>query len=461
MSDTTAGMTAQLAEHAARNVTPSARSRDILAASLADTLGVALAAAQDPAPLRLREALGPRLAPGCATVWASGERCDAPTAALLNGTAAHALDYDDVNDRMSGHPSAVLWPALLAVGESVDARGQDLAAAYHTGFDTIITLATVLDVDAHYRAGWHATATLGVLGATAAVCRLLGLTGGQVQHALGIASSSASGSRQNFGTLTKPLHAGLAARDAVMAARLAQVGFDADPSELDAPLGFLARFGPVTGSAADVVLAEAPHLDREGLNIKSYPSCYKTQRAIDAALKLARERRPALDDIIAIRVTTEPGGQVPLVHHEPANGTQAKFSMEYVVAAALHDKAIDLFSFLDEKVARPDVRALMALVQSGTAQAPPVGSPEWSGAFATVEVTTSTGTIASRCDVPRGDRRYPLNWSEVADKVTACCAYGERKTDAPALLRVIAEANVLPTARQIGAQLVAPALAQG
>src|SRR5204862_1177878 len=166
--------------------------------------------------------------------------------------------------------------------------------------------ARALPVVRHYRNGWHATATVGVLGATAAAGRLLGLDERQLRNALGIAASMASGSRQNFGTMTKPLHAGLAARDAVLAAELASNGFTADPDQLEAPQGFFAMYGS-SPEPSEVALALAnPYtLLRTGVSVKKYPCCFETHRMADAALSLDV---PA-EKVRAVTVTVQPRGQ--------------------------------------------------------------------------------------------------------------------------------------------------------
>src|SRR5262249_55157352 len=202
-------------------------------------------------------------------------------------------------------------------------------------------------VDAHYTRGWHATATVGVLGGVAAAGHLLGLDQLTIQQALGIAASMASGSRQNFGTMTKPLHAGLAARDAVLATELAANGFTADPHELDGPLGYFAMYG-VAPRPDDVMTAlERPRvLLDHGLNVKKYPCCYGTHRMADAALSL-RAAGLSADAVRTIEVSVEPDGMGAIIHHRPKKGLQGKFSGEYVVAACLLDGAVRLSSFTD------------------------------------------------------------------------------------------------------------------
>jgi len=202
-----------------------------------DTIGVAIAARLELSFTILARTIGHGSCTGDATVLATRTRTQPAQAAFLNGTAGHALDFDDVADEIKGHPSVVLVPALLAVAEANGSSGRELLEAYVVGFEVGCAIARGLPVERHYRQGWHATATIGVIAAACAAGRLLRLDEVRMRHALGIASSMASGSRQNFGTMTKPLHAGMAARDAVIAAQLAATGFTADPEQLEGPLG--------------------------------------------------------------------------------------------------------------------------------------------------------------------------------------------------------------------------------
>ncbi|HVT69597.1 MAG TPA: MmgE/PrpD family protein, partial [Trebonia sp.] len=319
-----------------------------------DIVGIAIAARDDAGFRILRDTVQGDLAPGRVTVLPTGTRTTAAGAALLNGLAAHALDYDDVAHPMYGHPSVALIPPLLAVAEDSGSTGADLLDAYVIGFEVICALAAGLNIRRHYSKGWHSTATTGVLAATAGVSRLMGLPPEKVRHALGIAASMASGSRQNFGTMTKPLHPGLSSRDAVLAARLAANGFTADISQLEAPLGYFAMYG-VDGDpgTAQRQLAKRWSLLDDGINVKKYPCCYNTHRTADAALRLAPKAGRDIDAITQITVTVEPGGADPLIRHRPATGLEAKFSAEYVVAAILLDGKLSLASFTDAAVQRP------------------------------------------------------------------------------------------------------------
>ncbi|HEY6492723.1 MAG TPA: MmgE/PrpD family protein [Trebonia sp.] len=403
-----------------------------------DTVGIAIAARDDAGYRTLLRTLQPDLAPGRVSVWASGIATTAPDAALLNGLAAHALDYDDVAHPIYGHPSVALIPALLAVAEDRGSSGRELLDAYIVGFEVICALAAGLNIRPHYARGWHSTGTTGVVAAAAAAGRLMGLPADQVRHALGIAASMASGSRQNFGTMTKPLHPGLSSRNAVLAARLAANGFTADTSQLEAPLGYFAMYG-VDGDpeAAERQLAKRWALIDSGINVKKYPCCYNTHRTADATLGIAAQDRPGIDSITGIAVTVEPGGAAPLIRHRPVTGLEAKFSAEYVTAASLLDGRISLASFTDEAVMRPEAQRLLRKVTITESATPPVGDATWDYAYAAVQVAAAGGTRTGRVDVPRGDARLPLTDAELDDKFRDCVAHSGTGWDADEILAAV------------------------
>lgn len=282
-------------------------------------------------------------------------------AALANGTMGHALDYDDMGG--FGHPSVVLAPAVLAIGESMGMSGKDILTAYVIGFEVAACLRRPLWT--HYLRGWHATDNFGSLGAGAAVARLLKLDVYQVRMVLGIAASLAGGLRQNFGTMTKPLHAGQAAANGIQAALLAQAGFTADDSIIETPLGFAKVFGhdeEVDWEKASGGLGKTFNitaLSTNGIAIKPYPSCGCTHAGIDAALSLKERYGVKSDDIAEVEMGTSPfEGQV-LIHHRPKSGLEGKFSLEYTAARALHSGEVKLRHFTDEGVREPAVKSLI------------------------------------------------------------------------------------------------------
>src|SRR5438128_7866693 len=213
---------------------------DVARIGFIDCIATMIAGAGDPSPQLLRKALQP--SGGEATLYFSGERCPAPEAAWINGTAGHALDYDDVAS-LRGHPSTVLVPAILAEGETLGASGRDLLAAYVAGYETWAELAW-RDPGHHHRKGWHPTGIFGPIGAAAACASLRRLDAEGAARALALAASQSGGIMANFGTMTKPFHAGRAAHAGLVSARLAELGFTASPDALEHPQGFLSAVSP-------------------------------------------------------------------------------------------------------------------------------------------------------------------------------------------------------------------------
>ena len=422
--------------------------REAALSALIDTVGVAIAGRNDSGFRALLRGTAEEVRPGPATIWATGARTSPAYAALVNGTAAHALDYDDVSDPMYGHPSVALYPALVAVAQSEGCSGADLLDAYVVGYEVTGAVASALPILPHYYAGWHSTATVGVIASTAAICRLLHLDVERTRWALGIAASSASGSRQNFGTNTKPLHPGLSSWSAVTAARLAQSGFTADDHQLEAPLGYFAMYGEDSDLSAVAkwfdqrwaILSPAA-----GVSVKKFPCCYNTHRSADATLDLASEV-PDPGAISAIRVTVEPNGLAPVIHHRPTTGLEGKFSVEYVVAAGLLDKRLRLATFNDDAVARPEAQALLRKVEVMESSAPPFGDAGYDYQYSAVEIDTGDTVLRRRVDTPRGHSRDPLAAGDLEEKFLDCVSYSGAPWDGAKLiaaLRTLPEANRL------------------
>jgi 2-methylcitrate dehydratase PrpD len=263
--------------------------------AILDGLGCALVGSPTPIGKLMTRYVRERNETPRASVIGGGYKTSAALAALANGTMAHALDFDDVNWSMSGHPTVPLLPAVLAVGQEIHASGVDVLLAYTLGFEVETKVGLGIN-PRHYDLGWHATSTLGTLGAAAACAKLLGLDVENTCMALGIAASTAAGLRQNFGTMTKPLHPGQAAMNGVTAAQLAQLGWTADANILEAPYGFCQLYtGTNQYNLDDIVkrLGNPYELLATGVAIKQYPCCAFTHRALDAVAGTAAppERR--------------------------------------------------------------------------------------------------------------------------------------------------------------------------
>ncbi len=371
---------------------------------LLDTLAVILAGAQEPVAVAAAD-VARRLggAPQASRIG-TGERTSPDRAALINGAAAHALDYDDTQPSVGGHPSAVLIPAVLAVAEAEGSSGAAILEAYIAGVQVMGRVGRALG-RAAYAKGWHNTSVLGPLGAAMACGKLLGLDHGQLRHALGISVSQAGGTRQNFGAMCKPVHAGWAAQAGVQAAYLAAAGVTADEDILEAPMGFFALWGrddePLPEFGSPLEIAEP------GLVVKRHPCCAATHRPLDAVLSLRERYGFGPADIAALHVEVGPGGLAPLIHDFPATGLQGKFSLRYTLAAAVTDGRITIDTFGPAKLRRAEVLGLMERIDRREV-------PGAAGATVTVEL--KDGTRASeQVRQPRS-----LGWDGVAAKFRDC-----------------------------------------
>jgi len=414
-----------------------------LVRTLVDTVGVALPGAASGTVATLDRWAETAPSPGNAVVWGRYGTVSASRAALINGTAAHALDFDDASPTSPLHASAVLWPAVLAQAGARGSTWPEVLEAVDVGQAVLRAILDVLPGDVHYARGWHSTATVGRLGAIAALVRLGGLDDTTARHALGIGATFSSGLRRSFGSMSKPLHAGLAARDAVDAVGLALAGMTAGSDALDGPGGFLDVFGhPVHDAAIDERLAHWASAWPGDCSVKRYPSCYGTHRAVDAALAL--HARLGHDAAAATRVVVEihPASLQPLVDHAPITPLEAKFSLEHTVASALLDGDLALASFTDDAVRRPAVVALRerVLVVPTT---DPVGGPDLGGAgFARVRVESVSGADAVLVTITRGDARDPLTDAELDTKLRTCAAgAGWADSDTETLLSALRAAG--------------------
>lgn len=410
-----------------------------------DTVGVAIAGAHEPVVSAMRGALRLNGGSAGATSFCTGRKGDSHAAAVVNAVAGHAMDFDDHLSDVNGHPSVVLVPPVLALGEEMGLPGLQLLRAYVIGHQVMCAVSAALPVRAHWTAGWHATETVGVLGAAAAAGTLLQLTTAEMRHALGIAASMAAGSRQNCGFSVKPVHAGMAAGNGVLAARLAAAGVDADPGQLEAPLGYFAVFGKDSDlDTVAPVLEERWTLSTRGVNVKAFPACYAVHPAGEAAVEIAGAG-PRPETIADVTVTVQPTGLTGPIHHDPVTADQARFSMEYTVAAALLDGRLGTESFEDDRVNRAPVRKLMSLVQSQEAAVPPFGPTAYERWYATVEVTTVDGTVyRAQRGMPHGSAKHPMSDAELDTKFLDCLRTPGSLFNGPALLSAL---RALPSTR--------------
>lgn len=387
--------------------------------ALIDTyaVGAAACAAGSEGPQILMDTLSP-LPSGPADIIGYGQSTNPFAAAMVNGALTHTLDLDDVSMAMNGHPSVVLLPALLALAAEMPTSGATLTRAYAIGIQTAAALWSAHG-PVHPARGWHDTATVGTVAAAAACAHLVGANREVSQTALGIAASFAAGSRANFGTMTKALHAGNAAAWGLNAARLAARGFTANAEQLIAPFGYLDLFGDADIEAALAVL-DGPWAMRgtQGLSIKAYPCCYLAHRAIDAAIELHDRTRSATPR--SIHVVTSPGVMRFLTFDEPRTELAAKFNGPHLIAAAFERGTVDFDALTPEAIASPTLTALRSRVRWEESATPPLGAAEWHEGYAVVSVTDDAGTRSVRVDVPTGAPERPLSDAGLRAKFDGC-----------------------------------------
>ncbi len=396
-----------------------------------DTIAVTIPGALEPAARLVFETVA-GWGDGPATVVGRGVKLAAPWVALVNGTAAHALDFDDNFDPAKAHASAVLVPAILALGEQEGASGLDCLDAYIAGLQVLGRVGQGIN-PVHRNRGWHATGTIGAIGAAAACVRLLRLDAGRAARALSIATSTAGGFMSQFGTMTKPLHAGLAAKAGVLAASLARSGLTAGLATFDGPTGLnRLMVGPDYEHLRDT-LTHVEHgqtlrfetsnvgdpllILSNGFRVKRFPNCGSAHRAMDGLLALREEHGFAADDVLAVDVHAPASHLANLMYTAPEDPLQARFSLEYGLACVLLDGACTLADFSSERIARPGARALYSRVHRH-----PVAAAE--GEFPTeVAVTLRDGKVVrTAVAMPRGSLAAPFSTEEYWAKFEACAA---------------------------------------
>jgi len=386
-----------------------------------DTLGAMVAGAAQPVSqliIQYVKALGGNPQ---SSIIAAGFKTSAPHAALANGTMGHALDFDDDSDTTVSHPSVSILSAALALGEGC-ASGRDLLTAYVAAEEVMARIASVPGLmPDHYEKGWHATATIGVLGAAVAAAKIINLEVEQVRIAMGIAASEASGLQANFGTMVKPLHAGSAATKGVRAALLAEAGFVGNRNILEEKYGFLRLFGVTTDFDTRTITADLGQrfdLVSPGINIKKYPCCYYTQTAIDALLHLLDEHGLESNEIEKIRCGLSKIAIQVLEYSEPTNGAEGKFCFPYCLAVALVKRGVQIEDFTDEKINQIPFRHLMRIVEMYTH---PDLNEDGKTLGVVLEVETKDGQkYVKQMEVPIGHSRSPLGWDAVCRKFRSC-----------------------------------------
>jgi 2-methylcitrate dehydratase PrpD len=399
--------------------------------SILDGLGLALAGSMSTlAPLlkRYLETLCP--SPGKCSIIGTGQKVPPRFAAFANGAFIHADDYDDTQlavsrDRVYGlltHPTVPVLPAALALSEAGERAGRDLLTAYHVGVEVECKIAEAIS-PRHYNDGFHTTGTVGVFGSAAACAKLLGLDAVRTAHALGIAASQAGGLRRSFGSMTKPFHAGHAAEAGVVAADLAALGWTAAPDILEGVFGFFQAAGGGFDSALIADRLGKPWtLASPGVSIKPYPSGSLTHPAMGEMLRLIRQFDINPFEVEKVEVGANHSMVTTLLHHRPATGLQAKFSMEFGLSILLLERKAGLAEYTDAIVQRRDVQEMIRRVDFHVdPEAERAGLDKMTSLL---NVHLRDGRVLSgRAQFAKGSPADPMSYDEVAEKFRGCADF--------------------------------------
>ncbi|TQE91335.1 MmgE/PrpD family protein [Ureibacillus terrenus] len=392
--------------------------------AIIDTIGVSLAGWHEPAVEKVKSIYKDQQ--GDASLWGERTKAELERAAIINGTASHVLDYDDASPGVIIHPSAPILAAITPIAEHLKSSGKEVITAYAIGTEAMVRTGEVMGIR-HYHSGWHATSTLGVIGAASACAYLQRLNGEQCKNAIAIAASLAGGLQKNFGSMVKPLHVGLAAAGAIQAVRLAGQDFTGN-HEIFEERGFFHAFSDLDDdeirSRKQAVQFGRPFDLPTGLSVKKYPCCFATHRFIHGALLLKNEHHLQIDQIDEIILKAQERSLLPLIHSRPKTGLEAKFSAEYTVLAALLDGYVRLSSFTDARVQRPEIQSRLPKVRVSKLEET---VEDWKlnrRLPVEIQIRTKDGKVfETSVQHPPGSIEIPLSDEEHREKWSSCVAF--------------------------------------
>jgi len=359
------------------------------------------------------------------------EGLSAPMAALVNGTSAHALDYDDNFDPAKAHASAVLVPALLAMGEEANASYDQLIDAYIVGLQIMGLVGQGVN-PFHRSRGWHATATVGTVGAAAGCARLLNLNQEKTAHAISLSTSLAGGFMSQFGTMTKPLHAGLAAAGAVQAAQFAEAGITAGSEALHGSQGMgTLMVGPDVEDLRALMadkdehgqktvfrtndIGTPLHIEKYGLKVKRFPNCGSIHRSLDGLLELRAKHGFTHKDVKQILVRAPASHLNNLMYEKPDTPAEARFSLEYSMAVGLYNGKVGITDYTEDAIKHTAIRGLMPLIRKDYIEKLETEFPT------EVHITLHSGeTVMTAIEMPIGSSSNPLSNDQLWAKFETC-----------------------------------------
>jgi len=410
-----------------------------------DGLGVALAGSTDECSRIVQAQVRQMGGRSEATVLGTTLCVPRAKAALANGVAGHAMDYDDTQLSTSKeavyglltHPTTPVLAAALAVGEKKGISGKDFMLAYIVGVEVECRIADAIH-PRHYQSGFHSTATMGGLGAAMAAGKILELRDEALVRALGIAASMASGLRENFGTMTKPLHAGRAAENGVTAALLAEAGFTSALNILEARRGFYnAMAGGYDENKIAGRLGRPYFMLEPGISIKPYPSGSLSHPAQDLILDLVKQNDLHARDIESIEVGTNSNVPNALIYPMPKTALEGKFSIPFCMAIAVLERKAGIAQFQDQKVRDRNVIALMKRVTLVVDDE--IEALGYDQVRSRIRINLNDGrVIEGRCDVARGHPEKPMRWRELGEKFYDCAGHVLARKNAEDVIEFVA-----------------------
>ena len=390
-----------------------------------DTIATMMAGSSEPVVNIVRKYFAEATTPAEAPVPFLGNMHPAAQAAFINAVAGHALDYDDV--AISGHPSTVLVPAILAEGYRLNCSGLDALRAYVVGYEVWGELVN-RETDQYHLKGWHPTGVFGAVGAAAAVAYLNKFNAADATQALAISASLASGLVANFGTMTKPFHAGRAASHGIEAVRLSKLGMTSAPDVFEHPAGYLFALslaGNVDRTRPADTLGKTLRILDSGLSIKRYPVCYSSHRTIDGVIEIADRENLQPEEIAEVALTMGPAQASMLRNHHPKTGLEAKFSAQFAVASAIVAREVGLSQLTDEFATRKDVSNLYSKVKVSTVDTFCPLEPAFAFTDRVVIKTTDGRSFDSgEIRFPLGNSKNPIDAAGLKKKFNDCVTTG-------------------------------------
>lgn len=406
--------TAHLAEFAATAaICPSLT--NIIRTAVVDCFGGMVAGSKYEISRKVADALTLE-AQGNAPIYGTDRTASPGIAALLNGVAGHALELDDWEEPANTHPTVVILPACLAAAHIERISGEDLVSAYAVGFEVITRLGQFVTLD-HYKRGFHSTSTIGLIGAAAAVCRLLKLDIRSTTHALSIAASQSSGFSMQFGTNVKPLQAGFAARAAIESALLARAGTTAQTEVIESERGFAGLMGVVGGALN--CLGDPWALEEFGVSFKLWPTCGYTHRLMTAALDLRPLVMGRLQEITTIHTTLPDFHKEILPYGQPDTREQTLFSLPACIAQILVKGDLTL-SDLDARFWESPL--IIRLIERTRVESVPAKNPGLNFDPAQpdrLRIQVDNQLLERFCEYPLGAARNPIDTDKLAAKFVA------------------------------------------